>query len=137
MFSLPALLKQLLRKVMNIGDITNGRLPKSKNLHQRQVDQVANGDLKNSRHEVPDGLLNPQDSVAISEEARRALAEDQKRLQEFEQARQAFDASPSLSEERINEIRERIQSAYYSRPEILAQIASRITQNLSESDKGS
>lgn len=136
MFSPPALLKHLLRKIMNIGDITNGRLPKPKNLQQRQVDQVTNGDLKNSRQEVPDGLQHPQDSVAISEEARRALAEDQKRLQEFEQARQAFDASPSLSEERINEIRERISSAYYSRPEILAQIASRITQDLGESNKG-
>lgn len=121
---------------MNIGDITNGRLPKPKNLHQRQVDQVANGDLRNSRHEVPDGLQHPQDSVAISEEARRALAEDQKRLQEFEQARQAFDDAPPLSEERRNEIRERISSAYYTKPEILAQIASRITQNLSEPNKG-
>jgi hypothetical protein len=119
---------------MNIGDITNGGLPSSKRLKQRQVDQITPVDVRNNTPETPDARNAQLDSVAISEEARRALAEDQKRLQEFEQARQALDDVPSLSEERKQEIRERISSAYYSKPEILTQIASRITQNLGESN---
>ena len=66
----------------------------------------------------------PQDSVAISEEARQALAENQKKLQDLERAREALDSIPQLSAERKREIQERIDSAYYSKPEILDKIAS-------------
>ncbi len=118
---------------MNIGDITNGGLSTSKHLKHRTIEQVNSPEARiNPRTENSDEKQQHQDSVAISEEARRALAENQKRLQELERAREALESIPQLSAERKQEIQERIDSAYYSKPEILDKIASRITRDIGE-----
>ncbi|MFK7849151.1 MAG: hypothetical protein AB8G77_27940 [Rhodothermales bacterium] len=118
---------------MNIGDITNGSVSTSKNLKQRSVDQINNPDGRIVTHkDLPEEKQELQDSVDISEEARRVLAENQKRLQELEQAREALADIPRLSAERKQEIQERIDAAYYSKPEILDKIASRITRDLGD-----
>ncbi len=118
---------------MNIGDITNGSLSSSKHLKRRSIEQVNGKDARNKLRPDQQGeQKDTQDSVAISEEARRALAENQKKLQELEQAREALEAIPQLSAERKREIQERIDSAYYSKPEILDKIASRIARDIGE-----
>ena len=118
---------------MNIGDITNGSLSTSKHLKQRTVENInGQGARKKVRSDLQGEQKENQDSVAISEEARKALAENQKKLQELESARDALEAVPELSAERKREIQERIDAAYYSRPEILDKIASRIARDLGE-----
>lgn len=52
------------------------------------------------------------------------------RSPEHAMARQALHELPSLSEERAAEIRRRIESGYYRRPEILDQIAERVASEL-------
>lgn len=117
---------------MNIGDITNGSIS-SKNLKNRGVEQVNNPDARIvARKNLSEEKQELQDSVAISEEARRALAENQKKLQELEQAREALADIPQLSAERKQEIQERIDAAYYSKPEILDKIASHIARDLGD-----
>lgn len=121
---------------MNIGDITNGSLSTSKHLKNRTVDQFNGPESRIvTRPEMPDDKSEPQDSVAISEEARRALAENQKKLQELEQAREALDSVPQLSDERRREIQEKIDAGFYSKPEILDKIASNIARDLGEFNK--
>ncbi len=118
---------------MNIGDITNGGVSNSKHLKHPALDQLSGQEARIvTRTEQTEDKQEPQDSVAISEEARRALAENQKRLQELERAREALDSIPQLSAERKREIQERIDSAYYSKPEILDKIASRIARDIGE-----
>ncbi len=118
---------------MNIGDITNGGLSTSKHLKSRNLESVNGPDTRTSpRTDLPEERQEPRDSVAISEEARRALAENQKRLHELEKAREALDEIPQLSAERKRQIQERIDAAYYSKPEILDKIASRIARDLGD-----
>ncbi len=117
---------------MNIGDITNGSLS-PKHLKRRSIEQVNGQDARNKLRPDQQGeQKDNQDSVAISEEARKALAENQKKLQELERAREALEAIPQLSAERKREIQERIDSAYYTKPEILDKIASRIARDIGE-----
>ncbi len=117
---------------MNIGDISNGGVSSSKHLKHR-AQQITTPEARIvTRTDLPEEKQEPQDSVAISEEARRALAENQKRLQELERAREALDSIPRLSAERKREIQERIDSAYYSKPEILDKIATRIARDIGE-----
>ena len=118
---------------MNVGDISNGGVSSSKQLKHRALENVSSKKARPAvRPELQDDKQEPQDSVAISEEARRALAENQKKLLELEQARQALDEIPEMSDERKREIQERIDSAYYSKPEIIDKIASRIARDLGE-----
>ncbi len=118
---------------MNIGDITNGRVSTSKNLKHHNAEHINGPDARIvTRKDLPEEKQELQDSVAISEEARRALAENQKKLQELEQAREALADIPQLSAERRQEIQERIDAAYYSKPEILDKIASHIARDLGE-----
>ena len=118
---------------MNIGDITNGGVSTSKHLKHQTIKQLKHpqGNVV-TRTDTPDEKQEPQDSVAISEEARRALAENQKKLLELERAREALDSIPQLSAERKKEIQERIDSAYYSKPEILDKIASHVARDIEE-----
>lgn len=118
---------------MNIGDITNGGLSTSKHLKHRTIEQINGSDSRIApRTDSPEDRQEPQDSVAISDEARRALAENQKKLQELERAREALEALPQMSAERKRELQERIEAAYYSKPEILDKIASRIARDIGE-----
>ena len=82
---------------MNIGDITNGSLSTSKHLKSRAVEKISSKDARNKlRPDLQGEQKENQDSVAISDEARKALAENQKKLQELEQARDALEAIPQL-----------------------------------------
>ena len=116
---------------MNIGDVTKGGLDPSKHLQNRTVEQTQSIDARVSpRNELQEERSEHQDSVAISEEGRKALEEDQNRLQDLGHAREALDQLPSISKDRDREIRERMKSHYYTQPEILQQIASRIGSDL-------
>ena len=118
---------------MNIGDVSQGSLSTSKHLKQRKVNPVAGSDAHvTHRKQHGDEQGGTEDSVAISKEARQALEADQKRVEELEEARKAYDALPTLSEERIQEIRERISQSYYSQPEVIDHIATKIVRELGE-----
>ena len=117
---------------MNIGDITNGGVS-NRHLKHPALDPLSGQDARIvTRTEQTGDKQEPQDSVAISEEARRALAENQKRIQDLERAREALDEIPQLSAERKREIQERIDSAFYSKPEIIDKIASRIARDMGD-----
>lgn len=64
------------------------------------------------------------DRVEISDKARAAL-KDARKSEELTFARKALDNVPSMSDERIAELTNRIKSGYYQQPDILDQVARR------------
>ena len=115
---------------MNIGDVTNGSLSSSKHLKHKPVDAVAGVVARTThRRDRKEGKQDLQDSIAISDEARRALEADQKQLIELKEAREALDALPELSEDRMRELKERIESGFYLQDDIIDQVAEKIAGN--------
>jgi len=118
---------------MNIGDITNSSYSTSKHLKPHRVESLRDKDSQKSpSSEKPEENQEVQDSINISEEARIAHAAEQKKLQELELARQALNNTPELSSSRKQEILDRINSGYYSKPEVLDQIASKVSEDISK-----
>lgn len=70
----------------------------------------------------------PGDRVEISDAARTAANDTSAR--EMTLARKALNAISELGPERLKEIQSRIQDGYYSSPEVLQQVASRIANEL-------
>lgn len=68
------------------------------------------------------------DRVEISDQARTALTEGRK-SSELQFARKALLDVPPLSEERMAEILDRITEGYYQKPEVVQQIAQRLTND--------
>jgi hypothetical protein len=71
----------------------------------------------------------PVDRVEISDKARTALA-DARKSEDLAFARKALDSIPSLSEERVSELTERINSGYYKQADVLGQVAERAGSEL-------
>lgn len=70
-----------------------------------------------------------QDRVEISDAARAAVS-DATSTHEMHLARKALLGIPPLSEKRSADILARVQSGYYSQPDILRQIAERVAADL-------
>ena len=118
---------------MNIGDITNSSYSTSKHLKPNPIESLREKDSKKAPSaEKPEDNQEIQDSINISEEARLAHAAEQKKIQDVEFARQALDESPEMSQSRKQEILDRINSGFYTKPEIAEQIATKITDELSK-----
>ena len=116
---------------MNIGDITNSSYSTSKHLKPHRIESLRDKDSqKTPSNDKTEESQEIQDSINISEEARLAHAAEQKKLQEFEQARKALDESPELSQSRKQDILDKLQSGYYAKPEVIEEIASKITEEL-------
>jgi hypothetical protein len=71
------------------------------------------------------------DKVEISDAARTALAKDAGSAAEVQFAKKALLGIPPLSEKRAADILARVQSGFYSQPEVLKQIAERVGTELS------
>lgn len=69
----------------------------------------------------------PQDRVEISDAARAAQASGSQKA-ELDFARKALDGVAPMSEPRTAEIQQRIQSGFYSQPEVINQVASRLSR---------
>lgn len=117
---------------MNVGDVSNSSYSTSKHLKPHRIEPLRE---KNSRSapssDIAEDNQEIQDSINISEEARKAHAAEQKKLQELEQAKQALENTPELNPSRKQEIMDRLASGYYSSPEVTEQIASKISDELS------
>lgn len=116
---------------MNISDVNATRSHRS--------DHLKNGNVGNSNPVDPSSQgasssdaksLNAGDRVEISDKARSALAEA-RQSEELSFARKALDNVPSLSEERIAELKDRIQSGHYQQPDVLGEIAKGAASELS------
>ena len=118
---------------MNISDITNSGVSTAKQLKSHHAKSVNDQESRiSSVPEQSEERPETQDSVAISEEARKAHAAEQKRLQELEFAREALASSNELSAQRKQEIQDRLNSGFYTSPEVLEQTAARITNELNQ-----
>ena len=116
---------------MNIGDITNSSYSTSKHLKPHPIESLRDKDAqKTPVADKAEDNQEVQDSINISEEARLAHAAEQKKLQEFEHARKALDETPELSASRKQEILDRINSGFYTKPEVIDEIASKISDEL-------
>lgn len=71
------------------------------------------------------------DRVEISADARGA-SKDVRDAEELIFARKALDNVPSLSQERINELTNRIKSGYYQQTDVIDQIAKRAGSDLAQ-----
>ena len=69
-----------------------------------------------------------KDSVEISEAGRAAASDAQTRELGF--AKKALESVPTLSADRAAEIRGRIESGFYTKPEVVSAVAGRITDEL-------
>ena len=74
---------------------------------------------------------NVEDRLELSDAARAAYSKQQQQATDLSQAREALETLPSLGEERLAEIKARLQNGYYTRPEVAAQIAERLTSEIS------
>ena len=76
---------------------------------------------------------NVEDRLELSDAARAAYSKQQQQAADLAQAREALEALPSLGGDRLAEIKARLESGYYTRPEVTAQIAERLTSEITES----
>lgn len=74
------------------------------------------------QHQVPEA----EDRLELPDVARAAHSQQQGNG--LAQAREALDELSGLSEERAAEIRTRLQEGYYTRPEVVSQIAERLAE---------
>lgn len=116
---------------MNIGDITKGGLSHSNPLNKhRTIEKTELESRPPARPGTERDDAQPRDSVAISEAGRRALEEEQRKKADLAMAREVYEAEGTLSEERLQEIRARIQSQYYQHPNVIERIAQRLAGDL-------
>ncbi len=108
---------------MNISDI-NGNLT-------HRSDILRNNGVGNSGQVEPSSqgassteARDAGDRVEISDDARDAL-KDARKAEELIFARKALGNLPSLSEERIEELADRIKSGYYQQHDVLEKVAQR------------
>ena len=116
---------------MNIGDVTNRSYSSAKHLKPHDVKSAKEQDARSPG--LPDKSEDSpeiKDSIDISDEARKALAAEQRRLQEFEDAQALLKSLPEMSPTRKQEILERLNAGYYNKPEVISQIAARISKDL-------
>ena len=116
---------------MNIGDVTNSSYSSAKHLKPQSIKSTKDQDARNSGiSEKTDENPDVVDSIDISDEARKALAAEQKRIQEFEDAQELLNSLPEMSPARRQELLERLNSGYYTKPEVISQIAGRISKDI-------
>ena len=116
---------------MNIGDVTNSSYSSAKHLKTQNVNSLTDQEVRtNAISEKSEDNQDVKDSIDISEEARKALAAEQQRMQEFEEAQRLLNSLPEMSSTRKQELLDRLNSGHYNKPEVLSQIAARITNDL-------
>ena len=117
---------------MNIGDVTNSGYSSAKHLKTNRLEALTEQEVRpavptdksDDNHEI-------QDSLNISEEARKAHAAEMERKMDLAQAREALDELPDLSPARKQELMDRLSTGYYMQPEVLGQIAARVSKAIS------
>jgi hypothetical protein len=74
-----------------------------------------------------------RDRVELSARGRAEAAQQSRPPQspEVELARVALRSQPSLSPERLHELRERVRTGHYDQPEVVARVAAAATRDLS------
>ncbi|MEZ4702876.1 MAG: hypothetical protein R2834_21265 [Rhodothermales bacterium] len=116
---------------MNIGDITKGGLSHSNPLNKhRKIEKTEKESRPPARPGSERDETPHRDSVAISEAGRRALEEEQRKLQDLDMARKAFDSESTLSDDRMQEIKARLQTQFYQNPSVIERIAQRLAGDL-------
>lgn len=107
------------------------------NLGTERVDSYRSNNVADAARNTPvKGTQNAnefnsaiQDKVEISDAARAALARQSGQV-ETDFARKALSGVPPLSEKRAADIMERVQSGFYSRPDVLRQTAEKLANEL-------
>ncbi|MDZ4700606.1 MAG: hypothetical protein SH809_12935 [Rhodothermales bacterium] len=122
---------------MNIGNINKGGLSQSNPLNHRKIEKTDHEGRQPARPGNDKDEAPHRDSVAISEAGRRALEEEQRKMQDLDMARRVYDAEGALSDERRQEIMARIQSQYYKNPAVIDQIVARLGDDLGAPSDGS
>jgi hypothetical protein len=115
---------------MNIGDITKGELSHSNPLKHRTVERADAEARPPARPGQEKNEAPPRDSVAISEAGRRALEEEKRKAHDLDMARRAYESDAAAAEERLHEIKARIQSQYYKQPAVIDRIAQRVAKEI-------
>ena len=121
---------------MNIGDISQGSSTSGADqLTNQRVERIAkrDGNLK-LEGEDGKGRHAHQDSLAISEAGRKALEASRKQAMELDMAREALQQVDTLDEARLAEIKERLENGFYTQPDMLENIASRVMTDLTGSE---
>ncbi len=78
---------------------------------------------------APATTSQPEDRIELSDVVRGRLPHTRKG-REIAFARKALDALPSLSEERMAKIRERMDNGFYARPEVMHKVAGRLADEM-------
>ena len=109
-------------------------------LSSRPAQAQTAGAADASRVRSADGPVSPvapvapaasaSDSVQLSDAARAQQAEAAAQKAEVEQARAALNDLPGLSDDRVAELRQRVEEGYYDRPDVIAATAERVAQAL-------
>ncbi len=115
---------------MNIGDIAKGGLPHPNPLKHRKIEKTGLEARATAQPAQDSDDSQLRDSIAISEAGRRALEEEQRKVQDLDMARAALHAGNDLSEERIQEIKARIKNNFYSSTAVLDRITELMASDL-------
>ena len=116
---------------MNIGDISNSGYSSAKHVKSHGPSPVNEVDARiAATTESTEDDPNNQDTVAISEEARIAHAAEQKRRTDLEFAREKLKTHEEMTPDRQQELLERLNSGYYTQPEVIENIAGKIADEL-------
>ncbi len=110
---------------MNINDLTPGAA-RSNASQQRRVDTEKASRDNTLQQATRPGQPASSDRVELSEAARTAQAEAVAQQREIDFARRAMLSIPPLSQDRAEDILQRLQEGFYSQPEVLEQIAGRM-----------
>ena len=116
-------------KTMNIHDINSGALrPDTLRLHS--VENVGQPQAEAAAGEAADAkAAQTGDRVEISDTARSASQKDEiKREVEF--ARRAMYSMPPLSQDRAEEILDRLEQGHYNAPDVRMKLSDMLTKDL-------
>ncbi len=79
---------------------------------------------------APSDAVEPRDRVEVSEESRRASREQDDLKPEIAFARQAMYNIPPLSEQRAEELVERLERGHYDTPDVVLKLSERLKEDI-------
>lgn len=113
---------------MNISDVNATNPHRSGHLRNNDVGKTGAGDPSAQGSSSAESR-EAGDRVEISDRARTAL-QDARKAEDLNFARKALDNVPSMSEERVAELMNRIKTGYYQRQDVIDQVAKRAGNEL-------
>ena len=102
----------------------------SRNDGPDQAQDAAQSDGVESSETSSTDDTSPTDRVEISDEARKAQAETGDNAALVERGRAALESSRSLSDDRLAELRENVESGRYTEPDAIQQSAEGLAEDL-------